>query len=264
MKGKALPVIAGKVIEEVLEIWDKAKIPTMTKINANLKLVKLFNKWRNLEKSKKKNNKQELENRDNFILNLDTLFDIVSSKWEKEIQDDRLRTKEAKAEDLKFLKDQREQRQMFLDKEDINYQAAHLAKNVRLYSDRKRKIAEQQRKEEDAKSDKSVWNNEDQDEKTNESDCDIIVKQKKKETVTINLPRKIFSDPNICSMTDRTQLSTNTALGVVASVIKAGGGDLNDFDISKSTVKRSRDRARKEEYERFYREFKPPKHSILC
>ena len=165
MKGKALPVIAGKVIAEVLEIWDKAKIPTMTKINDNLKLVKLFNKWRNLEKSKKKNNKQELENRDNFILNLDTLFDIVSSKWEKEIQDDTLRKKEAKAEDLKFLKDQREQRQMFLDKEDINYQAAHLAKNVRLDNDRKRKIAEQQRKEEDAKSDKIVWNNEDQDEK---------------------------------------------------------------------------------------------------
>lgn len=64
-------------------------------------------------------------------------------------------------------------------------------------------------------------------------------------------------------MADRSQLSLRSSLGVVSRVIKAGGGDLEDFNLNISTVKRSRDKARKVEYDRFYQEFQPPKHSVL-
>ena len=108
---------------EVMGPRDKAKIPTMTKTNARVKLEGLFNKWKKLEMRKKKFNKQDELNKVNFTQDLDVLFDIVSSTWEKEIKDDRLRTKEAREEDLMFLADQRVPRQMYMDKEDTSYTA---------------------------------------------------------------------------------------------------------------------------------------------
>ena len=39
--------------------------------------------------------------------------------------------------------------------------------------------------------------------------------------------------------------------------------DLNDFDLSKSTAWTTRNATRKEEYEKFYSNFKPPKHSVV-
>ena len=64
-------------------------------------------------------------------------------------------------------------------------------------------------------------------------------------------------------MADRFSLSNDALVGIVAKVIKAGGGDLNDFDLSTSTAWRERNKARKEEYEKFYREFIVPNHSIV-
>ena len=88
-------------------------------------------------------------------------------------------------------------------------------------------------------------------------------KSKRSKTVTLELPRKILKAPGICQLLDRTKQSTRIAVGNIASIIKAGGGDLNDFDLSKSTAWTTRNTSRKEEYEKFYSNFKPPKHSVV-
>ena len=49
MKGKALSVVARRVVQEIQDIWYLAKIP----YHAPEKLEKLFNRWRWLQKRRK-------------------------------------------------------------------------------------------------------------------------------------------------------------------------------------------------------------------
>lgn len=67
----------------------------------------------------------------------------------------------------------------------------------------------------------------------------------------------------MCELADRFRLSNAALVGIVSKVLQSGGGDLDDFDLSVSTARRERLKTRKEEYERFYTEFKAPKHSIV-
>ena len=55
------------------------------------------------------------------------------------------------------------------------------------------------------------------------------IKDKKKDTVTLEVPRNIFSDPQVTAMLDRSKCTTRVTTGVVASVLKAAGANLEDF-----------------------------------
>ena len=59
-------------------------------------------------------------------------------------------------------------------------------------------------------------------------------------------------------MTDRLGLSNSAAVAIVSCVIKAGGGDLGDFDMSISTARRNREKQHDTENQRFYSQFEPP------
>ena len=92
MKGKALSVVARRVVQEIQDIWYLAKIP----YHAPEKLEKLFNRWRWLQKREKKTSAQESQHRKEFSDQLGLLFDIASPSWEKEISTDRLKDGEEK------------------------------------------------------------------------------------------------------------------------------------------------------------------------
>ena len=62
---------------------------------------------------------------------------------------------------------------------------------------------------------------------------------------------------------DRTKTSSRFAVGNIATLIKAGGGNLEDFTLSKSTMWSKRNNNRMKEYEKFYADFKAPKHSVI-
>ena len=89
----------------------------------------------------------------------------------------------------------------------------------------------------------------------NNNDKDLEVKAKKpnkSQTVTLEVPRKILKAPGICQMLDRTKQCTRFAMGNIAPLVKAVGGDLEVFSLSKSTVWTTRNAKRVEEYEKFY------------
>ena len=73
------------VISDVLNLWELAKIPTVTKNNARVKLENLFNSLRKLEEEKNMTHKKVVDNRAKFEAQLDKLFDIISGKWEQDI-----------------------------------------------------------------------------------------------------------------------------------------------------------------------------------
>ena len=60
------------------------------------------------------------------------------------------------------------------------------------------------------------------------------------ELVTLHLPKRIMQCEEITSAADRLKLSDNKTTMIVSAVIKATGGNLDDFDISRSTSRRSR------------------------
>ena len=53
-------------------------------------------------------------------------------------------------------------------------------------------------------------------------------------------PKKIMEYDEITKAADRLKLSDNQATMLVSVVIKASCGNLDDFDISRSTTRRSR------------------------
>ena len=64
-------------------------------------------------------------------------------------------------------------------------------------------------------------------------------------------------------MADRYGETERGLTGIVSSVIKASGGNLEDFAISQSTAHRARNAIRKEEYIEFYKTYMPPKHAVV-
>ena len=85
-------------------------------------------------------------------------------------------------------------------------------------------------------------------ENNNDDDFDISKnkthKKRKSDTVTVEVPRKLFNSPDVASMLDRTQVSSRKAVGITAAILKAGGADLTEFSISHRQVHRQRDKSR--------------------
>lgn len=87
-------------IDAALIFWQQARIPTREPHKCVNKLVKLYDVWVKIKKTKvPKMSTREKEQYDNFVANLDNLFDIASA--------DALVTMKI-AEDIEFLNKQRE------------------------------------------------------------------------------------------------------------------------------------------------------------
>ena len=211
-------------------------------------------------------NKKDLQNRKDFSDKLDLLFDIANPKWEKDISADRLKNQEERDEDLKFLVDQRGPRKMYLGQFSDHYAEAFTNKMSREANCKSLRMAESKRQDQvraDASTSREIVTKDIDICNNNDKDYEPGAKKSRKsDTVTLEVPRKILEAPSISQMMDRTKLSTRAAMGNLAVFIKAGGGDLEDFSLSKSTVWTTRNKKRVEEYEKFYTSFKPPKHGV--
>ncbi|GBM39742.1 hypothetical protein AVEN_66914-1 [Araneus ventricosus] len=68
---------ANLVVRECLIFWEKARIPTRATPHCVEKMMKMYNHWRNLQKSACRRSETQEENESNFISNLNNLFDIA-------------------------------------------------------------------------------------------------------------------------------------------------------------------------------------------
>ena len=91
--------------------------------------------------------------------------------------------------------------------------------------------------------------------------------QKKSKTITIELPRNPWENPQTTQMMDRLKLTPNQSLGFFTSIVKTGTVDgkevdLNEFTCSRSTVSRNRNKKRKKLLQLAIDEFQEskPKH----
>ena len=269
MKGMPLRQVSDRVVNQVLKIWDEAKIPTIWKLNVVLKLEKLFNDWRTLQKKKSSVKSKDQQNRDVFVKNLDILFDISPQDYKEKILADRTRTPEAKQEDLIFIADQRGPRKMTMDKVDEEYAATMEKREKRMVDKLKREDKDRELKRRFEKNNNETeYSEEDQvyepevDQKEDE-DFTEIIKKPKNDKITLNVPKNILANREVAIMADRLGQSDRALTGVMATFIKASGGDLEDFSLSKTTATRERNRVRKEEHDRFFENYVPPKHAVV-
>ena len=117
---------------------NKSRIPTRKKVHCVDKLKKLYEDWRNLQKSSKKTSQTQKEHEANFVSELDKLFDIAHAEAINKIKI---------PEDRLFLENQRKNRQGSICGIDLK-----LSKHEELVENRKRKYEEYSRKQQESSS----------------------------------------------------------------------------------------------------------------
>ena len=236
--------VTATVSEEIMQVWSKAAIPTAPKWRVVKKLRKLSDEYGALKKSATRQSDKEKKKRQMFAKTLDGLFDVSADSAEEAIQSDRLRSKEAKISDVKFLRDQKTKRKLYMDSEDVTYKRSVMAKMIRESDETKRQTAEKERKEQQKEErcpDTSM--NESESEADGNDDTkedEFRARKKPAETRWVSIPKRVLTSSSVCAMADRLKLSHRAVAGIASAVLQSGDNDLEEFSVSASTARRER------------------------
>ena len=236
--------IALTVSEEIVQVWNKAAIPTAPKWRVAKRLRKLGEEYGALKKSATRQSATEQRKRQIFVKTLDGLFDVSADSAEQLIRNDRLRSKEAKSCDVKFLRDQKTKRNLYLDSEDVAYRRSVMAKLIKENGSTKRRTTAKQTKEpqeEDRRPDTSMSLSESEPDGADDTTEDEFrPRQKHEETRRVSIPKRVMASSSVCAMADRLKLSHTAVAGITSAVLQSGGNQLEEFSVSASTARRGR------------------------
>ena len=73
-----------------------------------------------------------------------------------------------------------------------------------------------------------------------EFECETDVPTSKSDYVILHAPKNLINNSEVAIICDRLKLSDNDATMILSTFIKACGGDINDFCLSRSSTYRSR------------------------
>lgn len=245
-ENKSIRNSSHLVIDEVYLLWSRADIPTTLKRNGIEKLEKKHSNWLLIKKNKNRSSEAQKIRENNFIQDLDTLFDVAHDNALSIIK---------YQEDRDFLNDQRNQRKMVMTTVDKKLEK-------KLERTAKRKKGEETRRQKAAENIASTssavfeFSSGEYSENSSISDVDEEYKptqQRKKNDAEINKD-KIKPTPNcknvfnlhVTSALDRNKVSDREALRLIVPLASALGHDPSDISISRSTIQRRRKMARKE------------------
>ena len=223
------------------------------------KAIKLFETWKRLNMDRHKTSSNAMEKRKEFKDDAAKLFDVAKKDAVEEIQKDRLRSEDDKKEDVKFLMDQRSNREMKMSGKDKKY-SERVDRKVDRES-RAKAMAESESSLQTTRSVRSTQEigqkdnvNHDTDEEFGEDedddDDDFICpegpskKKKKKSSIVVEIPA------NIAELTAenalRRGISATAHASLIANVVNVAGGDVSELSISTSPMRRAGRKAVKE------------------
>ena len=232
---------ANLTIRECIIYWEKARIPTRSLPNCVKKLIMLYQVWRDLQKNSNKTQEVFEQRRQEFVRNLDYLFDIAHADALQLIKID---------EDRIFLQRQREPGRpghlAGVDKKQTQKEEkAHL-----------RKVEKQKRRAKYISSLVPSTSSHDPLQESMSSDSELTDLQENLPNLTeaqsnINktVMRKNCITPKLVATLGRCQLSMRDAVFIIEATIEALGYNTDEFPISKSTIQRVRTEKRKERAE---------------
>jgi hypothetical protein len=124
---------ASNTYENVIQFWDKSRLPTMAKHHVVQKLRNLYDEHQKLMKNYKRSNSSDQKKQQDFTIKLDRLFDISHAESQKLIKND---------EDWQFLQLQRSNRTGTIS--GVDFSLARREKKANDRDERARKYAEKQ------------------------------------------------------------------------------------------------------------------------
>ena len=225
------------IYSELLDFWDKAKIPIRDKQHVLAKIKCKYEQYCSLQKSKYKKTEKQKCNENQFQDSLDNLFDIAHANALQIISNE---------EDRLFLEAQREKgRRGFMSGVDSTYSKQQEKKICRKEKKNKRELKEIIRKEKcqtvqlaSSSSSCSDYSSNDQEEA--QAGCSTstapATKRKKRDHII---------SPDLAMAVDRAKLSDRKAMYVLSATASACGKDLDEVVLSRSTLQRKRIATRK-------------------
>jgi hypothetical protein len=233
--------IAHAVVDSVVIFWHMARIKTKTRQNCVLDVMSLWNVWNSLMKNKNRPNDPE-NRRATFTAKLDTLFDIGAPDAVNEIRNSRLLSAKKKQDDIDFYLDQQHERRATMNGHDKIFETKAEMLQARVDREHRLREREQSRVIETRSVDTLDESSDESADDYMETDPDFDSNESRRtiEFVSLQFPKNIMLCDEITSAADRLKLSDNQTTMIVSAVIKAAGGNLEDFDISRSTTRRSR------------------------
>lgn len=232
---------ANLTIRECIIYWEKARIPTKSLPNCVKKLVVLYQVWRDLQKNAKKTQEAFKQRREEFLSNLNNLFDIAHADALQLININ---------EDRVFLQRQREPGR-----------PGHLAGVDKKLSEkeektRRRNIEVEKRRTKYFSSLAPSTSSYEQPQETSSSDSEIMDLQENRPSSRgasfqpdKTCMKKNVITPKLVAALDRCQLSVRDSVFIIEATIEALGYNTDEFPISKSSIHRIRTQMRRERAE---------------
>ena len=259
--------LASTVASEALSLYHAVPLTTIRRDKAADKISGLYEKWRNLEKNRKRDSATERRKRQQFEKGLDALCDLSKEAAEKEIRTDRLRNEEDKKSDISFLRDQRKGRKLHMGSVDTQYVRKAQRKTKRQTRHHEATSSKMCHSTESETQVLSTESEDDADQGNTDmkEDPDYTAPKettRSDDTLTLTVPRNMTGS-GVAATFDRCNISSEAATHVLASVVTEGGGDLDEVSISASTIRRRRNACRKVLSDQMKQEFSPPSHTVV-
>ena len=255
---KTIPESLKATSEELLSIWNCARIPTTFQPNIVSKMKALIEDYNLLKKNKARKSQTQWDREQKLTEHMGKLFDISHKNAQELIRI---------AEDKVFLEDQRGPRQMKMAGIDKNLAEQEDRSRQRKVMEEERRKKEEQRKQEsmmssvagqdeyegldDSEKDTDAEDTEECDKYDNDYEIEIPMYHKKQLAVAFGesstnddkkprLLEKMLSSPDVASTLDRINMSDRKFVLLAASIAKANDEDLSTARLSHSTVHRKR------------------------
>lgn len=226
------------VLEELMEVWGRAAIPTKNNKHCVEKLEFIHKRWLLLKKNKSRASQSQTDRENLFTVELDKVFDIAHVDALNQIRIE---------EDKKFLIDQRSERKMAITTLD-----QELAAKLERAEKRKRQaeLLKQKAIESLASTSQTQKQNisSSSDESNDELDCNEVrykLSKTKKPVGDLPTSQEIFTT-HVTSALDRNKITDREAMRLIIPLAAAFGQDPASLSISRSTIRRSRKKARTE------------------
>ncbi|GBN94710.1 hypothetical protein AVEN_18764-1 [Araneus ventricosus] len=221
--------------------WEKARIPTKSLSNCVRKFVNVYQVWRDLQKNAKKLQDVFKRRQQEFVSNLDNLFDIAHSDALQlmKIEEDRMllqcyresgRPSHLYGVDKKLTEIEERARLRVVKEENRRIKYVYASKSSASYEPL----------QENSSSNSS--------ENIDSEDFSTLIERSEPGT-SKSVMRKDFITPTLVAALDRCQLSMGDSVFVLEATIDALGCNIDEFPISKSSIQRILTEKRKERAE---------------
>lgn len=246
--GKSTRDCATLTACDVLSIWERAGVPTRLKKHVIAKVEQYFKEWQNLKKSKVKRSQAIRQKEKQWQRKLGGLFDIAHA--------DALNIMKVE-EDKQFLLAQREEGRRGLigsvDKASLIKEAKLQKKREWLEKIREREAERINSLKTDLLSSSTATST---DSDTSISSEIVVAGPSTAKPPERKRGRVKLVDSHLASSLDAAKLSDRKAAIVITSTLKSAGSDPMEFNVNRSSIRRQRQKHRKEMAESLKREFK--------